>query len=104
MRRHISSLAAVALGVVLFAAAAGCAPVSGRLYVRTGPPVRVVEVRSVAPGPGFVWIEGYHRWDGRGYLWVPGRWERAPRARAAWVPGHWAQDRRGWYWVDGRWR
>jgi YXWGXW repeat-containing protein len=103
-RRHISWIAAIGFGVALLAGASGCVAATGRVYVRTGPPVRVVEARSVAPGPGFVWIEGYHRWDGRAYLWIPGRWDRAPRARAVWVPGHWAQERRGWYWVEGRWR
>jgi hypothetical protein len=102
--RYKSWMAAMTLGGLLLAGAAGCVAATGRVYVRMGPPVRVVEVRSVAPGPGYVWIEGYHRWDGRGYLWVPGRWERAPRPRAVWVPGHWAQDRHGWYWVEGRWR
>ena len=82
----------------------GCASAGTRLYVRTGPPARIVEVRPVAPGPRYVWIDGYHRWDGRGYVWVPGRWAAPPRARAAWVPGRWAHDRRGWYFVEGHWR
>lgn len=81
-----------------------CAAPSGRLYVRVGPPAPIAEVRSVSPGPDFVWIEGYHRWDGRAYVWVPGRWERRPQPRAEWVPGRWEHDRRGWFYVDGHWR
>jgi hypothetical protein len=78
---------------------------SGRLYVRVAPPAPVVEARVVSPGPGFVWVPGYQRWDGGAYIWVPGRWARPPRPRARWVPGHWVQNRRsGWYFVEGRWR
>jgi len=76
----------------------------GRVYVRVGPPAPIVERRIVAPGPGYVWVEGYHRWDGNRFVWVGGRWERPPRSRAVWVPGHWNHDGRGYYWVDGRWR
>jgi hypothetical protein len=51
-----------------------------------------------------VWIAGYHRWDGRAYVWVPGHWALPPRPRRAWVPAHWEHDRRGWFFVDGHWR
>jgi len=49
-------------------------------------------------------VPGYYRYDGRAYVWVGGRYERPPRARARWVAGHWQQERRGWFWVDGHWR
>lgn len=75
-----------------------------RVYVSVPPPVPLVEARVVAPGPSFVWIGGYHRWDGTAYLWVPGRWARPPRAHAVWIPGRWKHVRHGWYWVDGHWR
>ena len=86
------------------AACVSAAP-RGRVYVRVGPPVPIVETRVVAPGSGYVWIPGYHRWDERAYVWVPGRWDRAPRANARWVPARWVRDERhGWYLVEGRWR
>ena len=93
----------LAAGAVL---TAGCPPPlpPGAVYVRVGPPVPVPEVRVVAPGPDFVWIPGYHRWDGGAYVWVGGHWERAPRPHVVWVPGHWKHSSRGWYWVEGRWR
>jgi WXXGXW repeat (2 copies) len=81
-----------------------CVTPAGRLYVRIAPPAPVYEMRRTAPGPGYVWIDGYYRWDGSTYLWRPGRWERPPRPRAVWVPGRWRQDRHGWYWTDGHWR
>jgi hypothetical protein len=75
-----------------------------RVYVRVGPPAAIVEVRPVAPRGNFIWVPGYHRWNSGAYVWVPGAWQRPPRARAAWIPGHWAHDRRGWFFVEGRWK
>jgi hypothetical protein len=85
-------------------ASEACASPHGRVYVRVGPPAPVVERVIVAPGPGYVWTPGYYRWDGRSYLWVPGRHVLAPRRNAVWVSGRWVRDRQGWYWVEGRWR
>jgi len=76
----------------------------GRVYLRVGPPAPVVERRLVSPGPGFVWIPGFYRVERGAYLWVPGRWDRPPRARAVWVPARWVHDRGGWYVVEGHWR
>lgn len=81
-----------------------CASAGTRAYIRIGPPAPVVEVRTVSPGPRYVWVGGYHRWDGRAYLWVPGRWATPPRNRHGWVPARWVHDRRGWYVVNGHWR
>jgi hypothetical protein len=100
MRRTI--LSTLLLSALI--AGAACASTSGRLYVRTGPPAPVVERRIEAPGPDFVWQPGFYRWSGNAYVWVPGRYERAPRARAKWVPGHWAHARGGYYFVEGHWR
>jgi hypothetical protein len=74
------------------------------VYVLVGPPAPIVETRVIAPGPGYVWVSGYHVWDGRAYVWRPGRWDRAPRASARWVPARWVRDRHGWYLVEGHWR
>ena len=43
----------------------------------------------MAPGKGYFWIGGYHRWTGTAYVWVPGRWALPPRPGAVWLPGHW---------------
>lgn len=75
-----------------------------RIYVRVGPPPVVVEHHGPRPHPGWVWVGGYHRWDGRAYAWAPGHWAQPPYARAAWVPGRWVHDRGGWYWTEGHWR
>jgi hypothetical protein len=94
---------AAALSVTMMAVPASARP--PRVYVQVGPPAPIVEVRPAVPRRGYVWVPGYHRWDGGRYVWVPGEWRNPPRHRAAWVPGHWAHDRRhGWYFVDGHWR
>jgi hypothetical protein len=102
MKIMFKRLQAMALLCVTVACVSCAGPT--RAYVRVGPPAPIVETRLVAPGPGYVWIAGYHRWNGATYAWVPGRWERPPRPRAVWVAGHWIQERRGWYFVDGHWR
>ncbi|HEY3202745.1 MAG TPA: YXWGXW repeat-containing protein [Thermoanaerobaculia bacterium] len=104
MRKKILRLpliSAIVLAASFCAIPAGALP---RIYVRIAPPTPPAEVRVVAPGPGHVWIGGYHRWDGRAYIWVPGRWVLPPRPHALWVPGHWRHAHRGWHWVEGHWR
>ena len=92
--------------LMLFAGA-GCAAHAGYYsgYVSAPPPPPRREVIGVAPGAGFVWIDGYYGWrGGGGYYWVPGRWERPPRPHAHWAPGRWERTNRGYAWHDGRWR
>ena len=84
-----------------------CAPLAEagvRVYIGLPPPPVIVETVPILPSPRHVWVPGYHRWDGRVYVWVPGQYVVAPRPRAIWVPGHWVQHRRGWYWREGHWR
>ena len=106
-RRFIKAFANAVILTTTLTAATACAsagPRRSRVYVRVGPPAPIVETRVVAPGPGYVWIPGYHTWDGRAYVWRPGHWDRGPRASARWVPARWVHDRRGWYLVEGHWR
>jgi hypothetical protein len=101
-RTRFSRLVAITgLAAVLVARPARAAV---HVYVGAAPPPVVVEVRPRVPGTGYVWIGGFHRWDGRAYVWVPGRWALPPKHRTVWVPGHWKTHPRGWYWVEGHWR
>jgi YXWGXW repeat-containing protein len=90
---------------VVFSAFFLSAPASAstRIFVRIGPPVRVVEARPVVRHRGYVWRDGYYRWNGRRYVWVRGGYERPPYVRAVWYSGRWSHERRGWYWVPGHW-
>jgi WXXGXW repeat (2 copies) len=94
----------VLLALFLTPVTACASTVGTHVYIRTAPPPAVVEVRGVAPVRGYVWVPGYHRWNGRAYVWVPGQWVAPPRARAVWVPARWVHDRHGWYLVEGHWR
>jgi hypothetical protein len=92
-------LALIATGL---SACGGAVVYSRRPY--PPPPPAGYRVMGVAPGPGYVWIDGYHDWRGRGYYWVPGRWTRPPRPHATWVPGYWQSRGGGHIWIRGRWR
>jgi hypothetical protein len=88
---------------VLFAVAVGMGAAQ-EVVVRVAPPKAIVEHRPAAPGPRYVWLGGYHRWDGRGYVWVPGRWELPPREHAHWIAPKWTHRGEGWVLVEGHWR
>ena len=88
----------------LFGAALCVGTGSAEVVVRVGPPRPRIERRLVRPGAGYAWVGGFHRWDGRAYVWVPGRWELPPRERAVWIAPRWERRRYGYRFVDGRWR
>ena len=69
-----------------------------------GPPPAVAEHPGPPPQEGFVWISGYHRWEGGQYVWTPGHWVRPPRPRARWVAHHWERRHGEWVMVEGHWR
>jgi len=88
----------VGLGVAALAQGA-------EVIVKVAPPPPVsTTVIGVAPGPGYVWVPGYHRWNGARYVWVGGRWVLPPRPGAVWVPAHWVARPGGYVFVAGRWR
>jgi|SRR5579875_251199 len=74
-------------------------------FVSYGPPPPPVGYGAVgvAPGPGFVWIDGYYTWAGGRYVWVPGRWARPPYRGAVWHAPEWRREGRGWHFREGRW-
>ncbi|KVG35037.1 YXWGXW repeat-containing protein [Burkholderia ubonensis] len=67
------------------------------------PPLRH-DRRPPPPRPhGYLWTDGYWRWQGGQYRWVPGRWiARRPGHR--WIPGYWRRQGPTWVYVDGYWR
>ena len=98
-------LAAIVMAGLVVLPQTASAQVRVRVYAPGPPPAPPAEVIGVAPSHRHAWVNGYHRWDGHAYVWVPGRWAVRPRARAHWAPGHWERGgRRGWYWVEGHWR
>src|SRR5690242_11882304 len=92
-------LVAAALGIFLTMAAS-----AADIVVRVAPPHPVRERRVPAPGRGYVWTPGYHRWDGHAYVWAPGAWVMPPRPHARWVNAHWVRRGHEWVFVEGHWR
>jgi S1-C subfamily serine protease len=93
------------LPATLLAIAIGFGSVQAQeVVVRVRPPREVVETRVAAPGPGYVWIGGYHQWNGNAYVWAPGRWEQPPRPHAVWVRHRWVHRHGGYVLVEGHWR
>ncbi len=92
----------LAIALVVFAAvSSACA---GAYYVRYGPPPPRYGMVGVAPGPGFVWADGYWDWRGGNWFWVGGRWLRPPRPGVVWVAPYWRLYGRRWRFHRGYWR
>jgi hypothetical protein len=63
-------------------------------------PVAVHAYRPVTPGPGYVWVDGYHDAWGR---WVAGYWALPPYPGAYWVAPRFTGGRfAGGYWGGER--
>lgn len=92
------------IAVCVFLLTAGIA--QAQVYVRIGPPERPVETIPPPPHehPNWAWHDGYHRWDGNRYVWVPGYYVEPPHAHAHWVRGYWEHRPDGYIWVEGHWR
>lgn len=85
-----------ALGLVLVMASC-----EGSYYV-TEQPAEPVYVRPVAPGPGYVWIDGEWGYSGGRYVYNHGYWSR-PRAGYTWHHGYWDHGGHGYRWHRGGW-
>jgi len=72
-------------------------------YVTEAPPPPPVETVVIAPGPGYVWIDGEWIWNG-GWFWISGHWGMPPYSHAVWVRGGWERGPRGWHGSRGHWR
>ena len=94
------------LATLLLAAASGfAADFSVGVRIGAPPAPRVVRVRPVAPGPGWVWVDGYWFAEGRRWRWHDGYWTRAPYEGAVWVrPRYEGGMYYQGYWEGGRGR
>ncbi len=94
-------LLTAACAVIFSVGAAGA-----QVHITIAPPPPRHEVIPAPPPEhrDWVWQAGYHRWDGRAYVWVPGTYVEPPHPRARWVPGHWAPRHGEYVWIEGHWR
>ena len=86
--------------------AAAPPPPAGEVVVESPPPPPPPVVEAPPPPPPqpeLVYVQGYHRWDGRVYVWERGHYERPPRRNAHLVPAHWEARGRGKVWINARW-
>jgi len=83
---------------------------NGTLY---GQPIQAVpayptnaaaDVVVPAPGPGYVWIQGYYDWNGERYVWIPGYWGYPPAGFHVFVRGGWVYRGGGYYYRRPYWR
>jgi hypothetical protein len=102
MKKNFLAAAFVLFGTILTGCAGGYRYNYG--YAGYGPPAPRYRAIGVAPGPGYVWVNGYWGWRGSRYEWNEGRWDRPPRGRTAWVDGNWRHEGRGWRYREGHWR
>jgi hypothetical protein len=76
---------------------------AGEIIVTQAPPEPRTEVITVAPSSEHVWVRGYWMSRNGRWVWMPGHYERRPRAGVAWVQGHWDRTPAGWTWRQGHW-
>ncbi len=93
------------LPAVLLASAAlsGCAA-EAYYDVPAPPPPPVAGPVGPAPGPGYVWIDGFYNLRRRSWMWVPGYWVRPPYPHAVWEKPRWERHGRAYRFHRGRWR
>jgi hypothetical protein len=97
-------IAFLVAALMLFALpSASTAQVSVGLSVHIGPPpLPVLAVQPIAPGPGYIWTPGYWAYGPDGYYWVPGTWVLAP-VGMLWTPGYWGWGDGAYVWHRGYW-
>jgi hypothetical protein len=89
---------------LVFAGGLAFSAMAADFVIRIAPPRMVVERRSPRPSRNHVWVRGYQNWDNNHYVWVQGRWEQPPRARAHWVAHHYVRRNGGYVMVAGHWQ
>ena len=100
MRKKLLGVAAVLLGTVLSA----CGGYSAGYYSYGPPPAARYGAIGYAPGPGYVWVDGYWNRGSRNWGWVNGYWARPPRGHSSWVRSEWRNEGGRWRFHRGHWR
>src|SRR5690348_190092 len=87
--KRATSLAVLLTDLVSVLAFAPAASAYTRVGVRVYAPYPAIrhERVIVSPGPRYVWVPGYWRWEPyrRHYGWVAGAWVVPPHPHAVWV-------------------
>jgi hypothetical protein len=93
MIKKVLALSLLAVGLAF------AAEVNLGIRIGAPPPPRVVAVRPVAPGPDYIWVDGYWYPVEGHYRWHEGYWTRPPYAGARWSgPRHDGERFYNGYW------
>src|SRR5262245_45015703 len=96
------SSSAVFAGCVVAVEAKPAGPAYTEVVVTQAPPAKKVEAKSVAPGSGYVWIDGHWAWSKGAWVWVAGHWVKA-RAGYVWVEPQYVEQYGKRLYVEGGW-
>jgi hypothetical protein len=72
------------------------------VVTEVAPPAPMQEIITVAPAPGYFWINGFWYWEGGRHVWRAGYWA-PPRVGFTWVPHHWERVGVSWHFRAGHW-
>ena len=74
-----------------------------KVYLSIGTPPPAVIVEPVPePRTGYVWADGYWRWNGHKHVWVKGHWVKAKHGHR-YVRDEWVEDHGRWVFHPGYW-
>jgi len=91
--------AIVASALLLLLAAPASAQITFDVRIGQPPPPPRAYAVPQAPGPDYIWVEGYWYPQGNRYAWHNGYWTRPPYAGAYWVAPYYEGGR----YYAGRW-
>ncbi|MEQ1945637.1 MAG: YXWGXW repeat-containing protein [Bryobacteraceae bacterium] len=101
------------IALAVLAAGSLFGQVSIGIQIGAPPPPRVLRARPVAPGAGYIWVDGYWYPQGKHYRWHAGYWTLAPYEGAYWIAprydrgmffeGYWGGQRNPRFDHDHRW-
>ncbi|MGB6944296.1 MAG: hypothetical protein WBE37_17980 [Bryobacteraceae bacterium] len=79
---------------------------AGYVAYSVPPPPAPYAVGAVgyAPGPGYVWVDGFWNLNGSRWNWVNGRWAVPPHGHAHWDRDRWERHGNSWRYHRGHWR
>jgi hypothetical protein len=67
------------------------------------PPPEAEQQRPPPSAADAIWVSGHQRWNGEGYVWEPGHYERPPIPGAHFIAGRWQRQDGGYVWVEEHW-
>ncbi len=66
------------------------------------PPAEPVYEVDAGERPGYIHVNGYWKWTGDNFMWMPSRWLEE-REGFVWVADSWAQRGKKWHLNPGHW-